>query len=405
MFSTPSKDTITLKKESSIRRITKHSFFSFFNCITERTFMGKKGTRKCLVSVAPMMDVTDRSFRNLLRFISKHAVLYTEMLVDNVILHASPEKLEQLLLFEHFQNPVILQVGGNDPKKVAEAVHIAHKLYPYDGYNLNCGCPSHKTTKEGLFGAVLMQQPEKVGEIAAQVADTIGQPISVKCRIGVDQNDSFEFLSNFIQKVSTIGAVEHFIIHARSAWLSGISPKENRSKPPIKYEYVYRLVKEFPHLRFTLNGQVSKLEDIHYHLSRDVQGVMIGRAVMNQPWNILKDIDSHIYGDDATAVTRKSVLEKYIEYLLEIERKASVPRHCLVKPCLNLFSGEMNSRKFRRLCSEYLQKGCLASDVLRYAMVVLPEQVLEQESGSKELVSCTEPSQTKHKYPIDMSFH
>ncbi|GJQ15010.1 hypothetical protein GpartN1_g6801.t1 [Galdieria partita] len=343
-------------------------------------------TNRHLFSVAPMMDVTDKHFRKLARFISKHSVLYTEMIVDNVILHSDEEKLRRILDCDNAQRPLCLQVGGSDPNKVSKAVHLAHQFFCYDEYNLNCGCPSDKVSSQGCFGAILMQQPEKVARITSLVADTVGKPMTVKCRIGVDHHDSYEFLFNFVHIVSTLGHVNHFIIHARSAWLSGLSPKENRSRPPIKYEYVYRLKKDFPHLQFTLNGQVSTLEDVAMHISKGVEGVMLGRAVMERPWDSLRLVDSILYDDFNTLISRRSVVEKYLEYVAQCEGHSS--RYILVKPVLQLFAGEQNCRLFRAKCGDYLQQGCSASDAIRYALSLLSHSVLEQQSwNSDELLT------------------
>ncbi|GJD11350.1 tRNA-dihydrouridine(20/20a) synthase [Galdieria sulphuraria] len=371
---------VPLCTKAVYKRYGLHSFR--FLKYSRRCLVNCSLTHRQLFSVAPMMDVTDKHFRNLARMISKHAVLYTEMIVDNVIIHSDGEKRRRILDFDSAQRPLCLQIGGSDPSKVSKAVHIAHKYFRYDDYNLNCGCPSDKVSSQGCFGAILMKQPEKVARITSRVAETVGKPMTVKCRIGVDHHDSYEFLSNFIHVVSTSGHVNHFIIHARSAWLSGLSPKENRSKPPIKYEYVYRLTKDFPHLKFTLNGQVSTLSDVVMHLSKGVEGVMLGRAVMERPWSSLRLVDCIIYNDFSTLIRRKYVVQKYLEHIAQYEGHAS--RYLLVKPVLQLFAGEMNCRIFRARCGECLQQGHSASDSIRYALNILPQSVLEQESWNSE---------------------
>jgi len=353
---------------------------------SRRRFMVCNLTSRHLFSVAPMMDVTDKYFRSLARIISKRAFLYTEMIVDNVILYSDWKKLERILDNDVVQRPLCLQVGGSEPEKVSRAVHIAHQVFPYDEYNLNCGCPSDKVSSQGCFGAVLMKDPEKVARITSQVANKIGKPMSVKCRIGVDNHDSYEFLYNFVRTVSTLGYVTHFIIHARSAWLSGLSPKENRSKPPIRYDYVYRLVQDFPHLYFTLNGQVSTLKDVFMHLSKGVEGVMLGRAVMERPWDSLRLIDAVLYDDFCTKMNRLDVVEKYLRGIAPYEDHIS--RYVLVKPVLQLFAGEQNSRLFRSKCSDYLQKSYSASDAIKYALKTLPQTVLERENWNAEQLLC-----------------
>uniref|UniRef100_A0A7S3A1N0 DUS-like FMN-binding domain-containing protein n=1 Tax=Rhodosorus marinus TaxID=101924 RepID=A0A7S3A1N0_9RHOD len=226
-------------------------------------------------SVAPMMDVTDRHFNTFARSISKHATLWSEMLVDSTAIY-NPERTERFFkLGEDVRvGPTVLQLGGSDPNKLAQAASYVQD-FGYDEINLNCGCPSDRVSGKGCFGAALMKTPDLVADITARMSAAVREtvPISVKCRIGVDDIDSYESLRHFIETVSSKGGVKRFVIHARKAILKGLSPAQNRSIPPLKYDYVYRLIDEFPDLYFTINGGVS--------VSKAFCGLRIGLVLLS----------------------------------------------------------------------------------------------------------------------------
>jgi tRNA-dihydrouridine synthase A len=257
-----------------------------------------------LFSVAPMMDYTNSHQRKLQRWISSKSVLYTEMVTTNAIIHSDSAKQERFLEADFsIEEPVVLQLGGSDPKQMQTAAKIA-VTYGYKEINLNVGCPSEKVAGAGCFGAALMLQPQLVCSLVSSIKEVLPDlPVTIKCRIGIDNEESYDFIYHFIRKISEITQVKHFIIHARNAILTGkISPKDNRTIPPLKYHVVYRLVKDFPHLFFTLNGGIQTIEDIQEKLIslngndslKTVHGVMVGRAVVNNPFYWRK-VDSLLY--------------------------------------------------------------------------------------------------------------
>ncbi|XP_024380441.1 uncharacterized protein [Physcomitrium patens] len=263
-------------------------------------------------SVAPMMDWTNNHFRTIARLMSKHAWLYTEMVVDDTI-NYQQDNLDMILKFPESHHPIVLQLGGCNPEKLFRASQLA-SLYGYDEINLNCGCPSDNVTGRS-FGAALMLEPELVGQCVTAIAKgSPGTPVSVKCRIGVDDFDSYDFLHNFIRIVSSTSPTKHFIIHARKAVLKGLSPDENRRIPPLKYDYVFALMRDFPNLKFTLNGGVVGIHQVNEALNRGVFGVMLGRTAYNSPWSVLANVDRVVYGDMTPVLTRRQILEKYVVY-------------------------------------------------------------------------------------------
>jgi tRNA-dihydrouridine synthase A len=250
------------------------------------------------VSIAPMMDCTDRHFRYFLRLISKKVVLYTEMVVAQAILHGPKD---QLLKFRPEEHPLVLQLGGSNPKELAEAAKIAEQ-YGYDEINLNVGCPSDRV-QSGRFGACLMKEPGLVAECIQGMKKAVRIPVTVKTRIGVDDLDDYDFLYGFIKTISEVGC-EHFIIHARKAWLNGLSPKENRTIPPLDYDRVYQIKQAFPHLFITINGGVKTVSDIQQHLTQ-VDGVMIGREAYSNPY-CLASVDQTIFGEAHSIPERRT---------------------------------------------------------------------------------------------------
>ena len=291
-------------------------------------------------SVAPMMDRTDRHCRYFHRLLTKRSLLYTEMLHANAVLKGDTEKLLNHHADEH---PLALQLGGSDPSALAEASSISEK-FGYSEVNLNVGCPSSKVQK-GRFGAVLMKEPKLVAKCISQMKEATTLPITVKCRIGVDDMDQNIHLDNFINEVSSAGC-NTFIIHARKAWLKGLSPKDNREIPPLNYERVYKLKNTFPDLKFIINGGIKSLHESTIHLQH-VDGVMIGREAYENPL-LLAEVDSVIFLDKKVSTSRSDILKSLIPYIgeeLESGTKIShITRHLM--GLFRGFDGAKNMRKY-----------------------------------------------------------
>lgn len=299
------------------------------------------------ISIAPMMDWTDRHDRYFLRLISQHALLYTEMVTADALIHGDSHRM---LRYDAAEHPVALQLGGSDPDKLVTAAKMGEQ-YGYDEINLNVGCPSDRV-KAGRFGACLMAEPQLVGECIAAMQAAVSIPVTVKTRIGIDRDDSYQPLHDFVSVVADHGC-EVFIIHARKAWLDGLSPKENRDIPPLRYEYVHRLKAEFPQLNISINGGIKTLDDAASHLD-DLQGVMIGREAYQNPY-ILAEVDQRFYGTQTPPRSRIEVVEAmypYIEQqLAQGHRLNTVTRHIL-----GLFQGQPGARAWRRHLSENAHK-------------------------------------------------
>jgi tRNA-dihydrouridine synthase A len=298
-----------------------------------------------IIAIAPMINYTDRHYRFLMRLISKHTRLYTEMLATGMLLHGNRERLA----FSAEEHPVALQLGGSHPQELALCAKIAED-FGYDEVNLNIGCPSSRV-QAGRFGACLMKEPQLVAECVAAMSDKVGIPVTVKTRIGVDDHDSYEKLHHFITTVAAAGC-QTFIMHARKAWLKGLSPRENREIPPLQYETVYRLKRDFPHLTFILNGGVKTICDIETHL-KSVDGVMIGREAYANPY-FFANIDAHFFGETSVFPERKEIVMKYFPYLMQ-QFTLGAPMHHLVRHTLNLFHGQPRSRHWRKMLSDDLR--------------------------------------------------
>jgi len=303
------------------------------------------------LSIAPMMDCTDRHFRFFIRRITKKTLLYTEMVVDQSILHARKEnRLEKILSYDPSEHPLIVQLGGSNPHTLSEAAKICED-WGYAGVNLNVGCPSSRV-QSGRFGACLMKEPETVARCVARMRESVSVPISVKHRIGVDEFDGYEDLREFVQCVAKEG-VNHFIIHARKAWLKGLSPAQNRSKPPLDYSRVYRLKKEFPELRVEINGGIQTLEEVQSHLSH-VDAVMIGRAAYDNPF-LFSQADSIIFhADENPCTTRAEILEEMVPYLEKL-RQERIRYHAVIRHMMGLFKGVPGARRWRQWVNEELK--------------------------------------------------
>ena len=292
---------------------------------------------------APCMDWTDRHCRRFWRELSRHARLYTEMVTTGALLHGD---VPRHLNYDAIEHPLALQLGGCEPGALAECAKLAMD-WGYDEVNLNCGCPSDRV-QNGRFGACLMAEPQTVRDCVDAMVNTVDIPITVKHRIGIDHQESYAELADFVGTVAE-GGCSVFIVHARKAWLSGLSPKENREIPPLNYPWVYQLKEDFPELTFVLNGGLTDLQDCQQHLGT-VDGVMLGRAPYQQPW-LLSTVDSTLFGAEDPATERRSVIDgmtDYINsYLAESGRLNHITRHML-----GLFHQQPGGKRFRRKLSE-----------------------------------------------------
>jgi tRNA-dihydrouridine synthase A len=308
-----------------------------------------------------MMEWTDRHCRTFHRLMTRHARLYTEMVTADAVIHGDRARL---IGFDGAERPLALQLGGSDPAKLAEAAAIG-AASGYDEINLNVGCPSSRV-QEGRFGACLMAEPELVAACAAAMMARVRIPVTVKCRIGIDDQDSEADLSRFIATVADAG-VRVFIVHARKAWLDGLSPKENREVPPLDYARVYRLKQARPDLTIVLNGGIETLEACAAHLAH-VDGVMLGRAAYQTPY-ILAGVDQAFFGSDAPPIARGAVLDRLVPYvhahLAAGGRLNSVTRHIL-----GLYHGQPRARQFRRHLSEHGVGEGPGLEVLREAIAI-----------------------------------
>ncbi len=295
------------------------------------------------LSVAPMMDWTDRNCRYFHRLMTRRAMLYTEMVTAPAVIHGPKDRL---LGYSDAEHPVALQLGGSDPTELRRAVELAAP-YGYDEINLNVGCPSDRV-QSGCFGAVLMERPQLVADCVAAMMEAASVPVTVKCRIGVDEQDPETALPDFLSRVSAAG-VTHFVIHARKAWLKGLSPKENREIPPLDYALVQRMKAEFPHLTICINGGFTSLDQVRAMLDAGLDGVMIGRAAYHDPASVLIGADG-LWGDapgpDVFAVAE--AMKPYIaDHLSQGGRLHQITRHML-----GLFHGRPGARGWRRVLSE-----------------------------------------------------
>ena len=295
-----------------------------------------------LVSIAPMMDWTDKHCRYFYRLISKNVQLYTEMITTKAILRGDKNRL---LDFNAIENPLVLQLGGSDPKEMAACALIAQD-WGYDEVNINVGCPSDRVLS-GSFGACLMKEPNLVAQCVESMTDKCEIPVTVKHRIGIDDMESYDELSDFVFQISNKGC-QHFIVHARKAWLKGLSPKENRTIPPLNYSWVYQLKKDFPFLKITINGGIESCMDVKKHLEF-VDGVMMGRSIYHNPF-LLREIDKTIFDENNSLIDREQILKKYMTYI-EKQSQNGVPIRSMTRHILGIYHGEANAKLFRRLLS------------------------------------------------------
>ncbi|WP_133405515.1 tRNA dihydrouridine(20/20a) synthase DusA [Parashewanella tropica] len=309
-------------------------------------------------SIAPMLDWTDRHYRYMARLMSKQALLYTEMVTTGAILHGKGD----YLAYNDEEHPLALQLGGSNPVDLAKCAKIAEDR-GYDEINLNVGCPSDRV-QNGRFGACLMAEPELVADCVDAMKQVVDIPVTVKTRIGIDEQDSYEFLTTFVETVKTKGC-EEFIIHARKAWLQGLSPKENREIPPLDYPRVYQLKKDFPDLHISINGGILTIDEMQQHLEY-LDGVMVGREAYNNPY-ILSRVDNELCGQTNEVLTREQVVEQMLPYIEAHVKQGGRLNH-ITRHMIGLFQGLPGSRQWRRHLSENAHKAGSGIEVVEQAL-------------------------------------
>jgi tRNA-dihydrouridine synthase A len=315
---------------------------------------------RCRFSVAPMLDWTDRHCRFFHRLISRQALLYTEMITTGALLYGDRQRFLQ---FDPCEHPLALQLGGSEPAALAACAKIAED-FGYDEVNLNVGCPSDRV-QNGRFGACLMAEPELVAESIAAMRKAVAIPVTVKSRIGIDDRDTYAELAHFIGTVAGAGC-KTFIVHARKAWLQGLSPKQNREVPPLRYDVVYQLKRDFPQLQIVLNGGITTLEQAEETLRHGIDGVMMGREAYHNPY-ILAEVDRRLFGSKTDVTTRTEVIEKLLPYIEE-QLAEGVRLHSITRHILGLFHGEPGARSWRRHLSEHAVKSGADVSVVREAL-------------------------------------
>lgn len=319
---------------------------------------------KPIIAIAPMIDWTDRHCRFFLRLFSKRVFLYTEMITTGALLHGDTQRW---LSFDPSEHPIAIQLGGSNPTDLAQCARLAMD-FNYDEINLNVGCPSDRV-QSGRFGACLMAEPQLVADCVSAMTAAVKIPVTVKTRIGIDNRDSYEELNYFIKTVASAGC-NTFIIHARKAWLTGLSPKENREIPPLRYDIVYRLKQDFPHLKIIINGGVTSLDQIQQQLEY-VDGVMIGRAAYQTPY-ILSKIDQLFYGDKELTLSQHEILDKFIEYIEKHLAQGVALKH-MARHIMGLFHGLPSAKMWRRYLSENMQQPHIDSRIIREAAKFVTE--------------------------------
>ena len=294
--------------------------------------------------VAPMLDCTDRHERYLLRLISKHSVMYTEMITTGALIYGDTARF---LDFDKAEHPVALQLGGSDPDDMTRSAELVQQ-WGYDEVNINVGCPSDRV-QSGSFGACLMRTPDLVAQNIKQMKAAVDIPVTVKCRIGVDDQDPEQALWSLVDASANAGC-EVFVVHARKAWLKGLSPKENRDVPPLDYELVYKLKQAFPELEIIINGGIETIEQCQEHLAH-VDGVMVGREAYSNPY-MMAPVDQVIYGDQAKPRSRDDVMRAYMDYIDMRLKEDGARLNQMSRHVVGLFHGEPKSRLWRRHISQ-----------------------------------------------------
>jgi len=308
--------------------------------------------------VAPMIDWTDRHCRYFLRLISKHALLYTEMITTGALIHGDQKRY---LKYDSAEHPVAIQLGGSDPIDLTTCSKMSEDE-GYDEINLNVGCPSDRV-QSGSFGACLMAEPQIVAECIASMQDAVDIPVTVKHRIGIDHDDSYEQLTTFVNTVAQAGC-KTFIVHARKAWLEGLSPKENRNIPPLKYHIVHQLKQDHPELEIIINGGINDLDEAQAHMNH-VDGVMMGRAIYHNPW-LLAEVDSRFYQSTSLVSSPHEALQSFYPYIEKELSEGTQLKH-ISRHLLGLFQGRSGAKAWRRYISEHAHLEGAGIDVIKEA--------------------------------------
>ncbi|MDF1653726.1 MAG: tRNA dihydrouridine(20/20a) synthase DusA [Coxiellaceae bacterium] len=314
------------------------------------------------LSVAPMMDCTDRHYRQLMRCITRHTLLYTEMLTAKAIIHGDRDYLMQ---YDQIEHPVALQLGGSDPAELAKAAKIGEEM-GYDEINLNVGCPSDRV-QSGMFGACLMKFPELVVNCVKSMRQAVDVPVTIKTRLGVDELDSYDYLAEVIGQWQQAGC-ETFIIHARKAWLKGLSPRENREVPPLHYDRVYRLKRDFSDCHIGINGGIKTLDQTREHLQH-LDEVMIGREAYSNPY-LFSGVDNEFYNDNQEVAGCLEVVGRYLPYVEHELKQGTRLRH-LIRPLIGLFQGMPGARRWRRYLSEHGGDQMAGTQVIETAQLLI----------------------------------
>ncbi|MGF1910122.1 tRNA dihydrouridine(20/20a) synthase DusA [Vibrio kasasachensis] len=322
--------------------------------------------RSSRLSVAPMLDWTDRHCRYFHRLLSSETQLYTEMITTGAIIHGKGD----FLAYNEEEHPLVLQLGGSNSADLATCAKLAAER-GYDEINLNVGCPSDRV-QNGRFGACLMAEPQLVADCVSAMKDVVDIPITVKTRIGIDDHDSYEFLTDFISIVSEKSGCDQFTIHARKAWLSGLSPKENREIPPLDYQRAYQLKRDFSHLVIAVNGGVKTLEEAKEHLQH-LDGVMVGREAYQNPY-ILAEVDQQIFGLDKPVKKRTQVVEEMYPYIEQQLVNGAYLGH-ITRHMLGLFQNMPGARQWRRYISENAHKPGSGIEVVEAALAKIPKEL------------------------------
>jgi tRNA-dihydrouridine synthase A len=317
------------------------------------------GANPWRLSVAPMMDWTDRHCRYFHRLLTRHALLYTEMVTTGALVHGD---VARHLRFNFEEHPVALQLGGSEPNDLAHCAKLGEQ-WGYNEINLNCGCPSERVQR-GSFGACLMAEPQLVADCVKAMADSVSIPVTVKQRIGIDKSESYDFVRDFVGTVSQAGC-NTFIVHARNAWLKGLSPKENREVPPLNYEMVYRLKKDFPELNIAINGGITSNARIANELGH-VDGVMVGREAYHNPW-VMADWDQAFFSAPASTATRESIEAQMCDYMAAQFAMHGTPWSAIARHMLGLRHGLAGSRRWRQVWSDHRFKTLHPRDVMALA--------------------------------------
>jgi tRNA-dihydrouridine synthase A len=314
------------------------------------------------MSVAPMMDWTDRHCRFFHRLLSRETLLYTEMVTTGALIHGN---VPRHLQFNPQEHPVALQLGGSDTTELAQCARLGQD-WGYDEINLNCGCPSERVQR-GSFGACLMAEPQLVADCVKAMVDTVSVPVTVKHRIGIDQGEDYSFVRDFVGAVSEAGC-RVFLVHARNAWLKGLSPKENREVPPLRYATVHRLKADFPHLVFSINGGITTSDQARDQLQQ-LDGVMVGREAYHNPW-WLSSWDADYYGAPDRGLTREAVEQQMADYMVREAQAHGTPWSVIARHMLGLRNGLPGARRWRQVWSDHRRKGADPHEVMALAHAV-----------------------------------